>query len=449
MPKALIIGISNSLAHEKAVRDSFLAYAGSDWDADIIMLTENQSLLNDPLVPYIVLNEVGFVQYNDLKILIDYVDDFPNEYPIVICSYYISTQVFERYVWEKDRLIFMPQQRGKNNVVKVGVGDLQAQVVSGLSETFYKANLLPLSRQLTPSYVTPSVAGICTKLIDDGLTTKECLKAIRQNLTGTWTTQNGYGKFPDSISSEFTNTVEPPNALGISINGGTEISYLYSLFYDEPIDYVNIYRDDELIFSGNGVKTQININLATNIDSQEFYLVNTDWFGDIEVKEYNYVIRAVRNGVESDIQDYCRTTYNVSENYRNFILRDEIEEPSEPEQPNQPEEPRIPEPPIIEEVPLIEPISDPTTPSASRSQKTVTIQRNESSGQMKVFRRLKKSDSPELVATVSETEFEDTVSEFGNYIYNIQYTNEETESTLSEDVYVSGETPPQISQVIY
>lgn len=330
--KALIIGISNELGHENNVRNAFLTYAPQGWEADILMLSNNEDLINDENVVH-VIEGGGFVMWSEAYKLVEWVIQHP-EYSLCVFSYTSFSLVMDRITWEADRLIFMPRTSGQMgggrmmNAVKSWSGENESLSDNGMADGYYKAELLIESQRLTPSYVNGAISGISAHLIEDGLDTKQSLKAIRNHFTGEWTKLNGFGKFADSIPSHFTDSVEPPNALIVSqLLSSGEMKFEYTMFYGQEVDEVRIYRDGLLVFSGLGVEKQRGAILTSPVGSQHYFEIETNWQdpNDIQLKEYLFEITTVYNGVESRKEPYSNLNYTPSQTIVNALQ--ELEEP--------------------------------------------------------------------------------------------------------------------------
>lgn len=111
------------------------------------------------------------------------------------------------------------------------------------------------------------------------------------------------------------------------------------------------------------------------------------------------------------------------------------------------EEPTPPEPePDPETEP--DPVDlDPEIESIRREGKEVLLITN-NDATAKIYRKLKERDEWELVGETTEDTFTDEIDSAKNYIYAIRLSNSETESALSEPVYIAGrKNTSTVSQV--
>jgi|1_EtaG_2_1085319.scaffolds.fasta_scaffold01502_6 hypothetical protein len=354
MPNALIIGISDTLNHELIVRDSFLTYAPSGWDADIIMGTENPDLIDNQYV-VATLEMGGQITYTELDGFRNYISN-NSQYDIIICSYYLEgiASVLEAIVSIEDRVLFMPlvggSARKKNNIIYCGVGETSNTISSDSSriECFDKATLLQSSRQLTPSYVVPSIAGKACSLVDAGLTNTQVRQAFRSNLNDTWTQTDGFGKVPSSLTVPESYDIEPVN--NFSFIGYASSTYSeYTLFEGQTIDSVRIYMDDQLLWDGNGTENTLSATTYAPYDTRVTYRALfedfTYTFDQDDEGEHVFKAVAVVDDVESDAEIFSKETLTLTqailENYFGVSYDNPEPAPPEPVEPDpEPEDPK-------------------------------------------------------------------------------------------------------------
>jgi hypothetical protein len=437
MNTAIIIGISDSLVHELNVRDSFLAYAPNGWDADILMGTENESLADNEHVVHTV-EMGGFISYDEMESIRSWISS--SDYDIIIFSYYFGAidSVMEAIVSIDDKILFMPltgaSSRRKSNIIYCGVGSTEntSDSSSKRIECYDKATLLTSSWQLTPSYVTPAIAGKCAYLLDDGLTNTQARQALRYSCSlSTWDSTDGYGKVPSTLTAPDSYPVEPINSFSM---GYAYSPYsIYTLFEGQSIDSVRLYMDDTLLYDGNGTETIISASSYAPNDSRITYRVLFDEFSytftQDDEGEHVFSAVAVKDGVESSAEEYSKHTYTLTQSVLENYFGVSYEEESEAPEVEESEE-------AGETIPVL---ATPTPPSLARSYETVTVTPNETATTLKLYRKTRIEDDWELVGTTTESTIsDDTTDADKNYIYAVKIANSETESDYSEPAYIAG-----------
>ncbi len=320
LPSALIIGMSNSLTHELNVRESFLAYAPSNWGADILMRTEDLTLGNNNHVVGVIEGSVSSVGYNDLDEFVSWVRS-RTDYDLIIMSYSMGNEatVMEYIVTNEDRILCMPTLSTgyHSNITATSPGATEAVTAGNTRiECYYEATALKESWQLTASYVNAAIAGKMAQLKETGLTNTQVRQALRANLDTVWSATNGYGKLPDTLTVPEAFGIEPVNKFNL-FDGGN-INSAYTLFSGVEIDSIRIYMDDDvLLYDGNGVKTTNPANLSSYYDSRVRYTVTYDDFTynftQSDEGEHTFHAVTVKDGVESTAPLYAFDTQTLTQ----------------------------------------------------------------------------------------------------------------------------------------
>jgi hypothetical protein len=444
--KALIIGISNSLSHELNVRDSFLTYAPAGWDAEILMLTTSSTVANNQYVVDTINHDPkGWFFPSDTQKIINWIQPRVGEYPIIVFSYYqVAQGYFDYLATYFNTMVFMPVTAyyEKTNVTLVGVGDSQHEMdqAHGI-ECYFKADLLPESRQLVPSYVTPAVAGIVAHSFDAGNDAVKSQQILRKNLNPVYDTRNGFGRCPSVLTLfDTVPAAEPPNYMKVDFSAGV---IEYSIFRREIPQTTRVYWNDELIYNG-----AIGVGRAGSpafSDSHILYFdipfqnLNTSFTESDENTTGDFKVTIVINGEESPVQLFnsypVTLTQTILESYFGVTFTTPDPEP-EPIPDPEPEPEPIPEPGPTAQPPVL--VGD-IAPNVVKEGIVVTISAPVFSETVQLYRKERATDEWELRGIGTGQTIIDTVDEAKNYMYAITIGNSGGFSELSAPAYIAGE----------
>lgn len=443
MPKALVIGIDNSigssvssiLGHERTVKSTFLSVAPESWEAEILMYTRNEYVADESDVVAIVNSgtqdcEGDYSANTTQKIIMCWVSQNIEDYDLVIFSYDVDgyyTSVLSDIINVYGKPLFMPMSNSSalasnyahSNIVFNGGGETEN--IRGYGNKLWFWDETPSGSTLT-SFTNATVAGKCASLLSDGLTTAQALRAMSNS---SWTLTDGFGK-PNNVE---TNALQPINGIRAFVSG-EYVKIYYTVFYGDEIDSVNIYVDGELYTNDLGTAKS---GYGWSYNGVPYYLQSSTFYelsyhaSEFDSGERIFTIGAVKDASESAIRAYDAFTITIPS----------VPEPTPPDP--------TPEPPEPEPVPPEAP--EPPTLSFSRTGDTVTVTIEEPLDSTVIVYKFTEAQYWTVIDEFEGSSSNFTVDPTKTYIFNGKVNEGDLQSDYTTNSYISGDEAGSIGVI--
>jgi hypothetical protein len=375
--KALIVGYGNSLTHERAVKSIYDQYGVGD--SAICMLNASNSLLEESDVDMVINSQSnGYITIfpGALKTLINYLNDNPNEYDLILISYVNIDYAILKYIPIVLGIpVFVPVINERHEMI-INNGDEQSLIFVGRGITSNLAGYTLLldcyDNQSSTSLAVPMVAGKFSKLLNQGLTAQQATIALFKSCDNysNWDFNDGFGKVPNTIPIPENYLFTDKSAVNNQVSLPQNYDANSLVYFENPVELEDEAEEDE------GV-------------TEEEEVVEEETEEEV---------------VEEVVEEIVETINDSNESESNVVI-----------------------------------VPTPTKPSLARSSETVTVTPNETATKLKLYRKTRIEDDWELVGTTSESTIsDDTTDADKNYIYAVKIANSETESDYSEPAYIAG-----------